>query len=46
VELLGPRPVYMMVGLLMAIGCLPVAALVMRLGGVRTLRPQPALAGA
>jgi MFS family permease len=42
VTLLGPRPVYAAVGLTMALGTMPVAALVMRLGGPRPLRaPQP-----
>jgi MFS family permease len=40
----GPRPVYAAVGVLMAIGALPAAALVVRLGGPRRLRPAPALA--
>jgi MFS family permease len=38
VTLVGPRPVYAAVGLTMAVGALPVAALVMRLGGPRRLR--------
>jgi MFS family permease len=38
VTLLGPRPVYALVGLAMALGALPVAALVLRLGGPRPLR--------
>jgi hypothetical protein len=42
VTLLGPRPVYAAVGLTMAIGTLPVAALVSRLGGPRRLRPAVA----
>jgi MFS family permease len=37
----GPRPVYAAVGLVMALGTVPVAALVYRLGGPRRLRPQP-----
>jgi predicted MFS family arabinose efflux permease len=44
VELLGPRPVYAAVGMTMALGTLPVAALVNRLGGMRPLRPLPAIA--
>jgi MFS family permease len=36
--LAGPRPVYAAVGLTMAVGVLPVAALVIRLGGLRRLR--------
>jgi predicted MFS family arabinose efflux permease len=44
VELLGPRPVYAAVGMTMALGTLPVAALVKRLGGMRPLRPLPAIA--
>jgi predicted MFS family arabinose efflux permease len=39
VTLVGARPVYAAVGLAMALGALPVAALVMRLGGPRRLRP-------
>jgi MFS family permease len=39
VSLAGARPVYAGVGLAMALGTLPVAALVMRLGGPRPLRP-------
>ncbi|MCW2953112.1 MAG: hypothetical protein JWQ48_2282, partial [Conexibacter sp.] len=35
----GARPVYAAVGLTMAVGTLPVAALVRRLGGLRALRP-------
>ena len=42
VGLVGARPVYAMVGLAMAIGTLPVAALVVRLGGPRALRPAAA----
>jgi MFS family permease len=41
VTLAGPRPVYAVVGLIMALGALPVAALVRRLGGPRRLRLQP-----
>jgi MFS family permease len=43
VTLLGPRPVYAAVGLTMAIGTIPVAALVKRLGGPRPLRPAVAV---
>jgi MFS family permease len=39
VGLVGARPVYAAVGLTMAVGTLPVAALVRRLGGLRALRP-------
>jgi MFS family permease len=42
VGLVGARPVYAVVGLTMALGTLPVAALVLRLGGLRALRPAPA----
>ena len=47
VALAGPRPVYVAVGLTMAAGALPVAALVRSLGGLRPLRPaaEPATAG-
>jgi MFS family permease len=38
VTLVGARPVYAAVGLTMALGTLPVAALVIRLGGPRALR--------
>jgi predicted MFS family arabinose efflux permease len=38
VEVLGPRPVYALVGVAMALGALPVAILVRRLGGLRPLR--------
>jgi MFS family permease len=38
VALAGARPVYAAVGLVMALGTLPVATLVMRLGGPRPLR--------
>jgi MFS family permease len=45
VTLAGARPVYAAVGLTMALGVLPVAALVLRLGGLRPLRPlRPGLA--
>ncbi|MEA2255818.1 MAG: hypothetical protein QOG35_1863 [Solirubrobacteraceae bacterium] len=40
VGLLGARPVYAAVGLTMALGTLPVAALVARLAAPRALRPQ------
>jgi MFS family permease len=42
----GPRPVYAAVGAVMALGAVPAAALVMRLGGPRRLRPAatPAVA--
>jgi hypothetical protein len=49
VGLAGARPVYAAVGLVMAIGTLPVATLVMRLGGPRPLRaiePEPEAAPA
>jgi MFS family permease len=39
VTLLGPQPVYALVGLTMALGTIPVATLVVRLGGPRALRP-------
>jgi MFS family permease len=39
VELLGARPVYAMVGTLMALGCMPIAMLLLRIGGPRRLRP-------
>jgi MFS family permease len=45
VSLAGARPVYAMVGLVMALGTLPLAMLVRRLGGprsLRVLRAQPA----
>jgi MFS family permease len=38
VTLVGPRPVYALVGVAMFLGALPVAALVLRLGGPRRLR--------
>lgn len=44
VGLLGPRPVYALVGIGVLIGCLPLVALVTRLGGPRALRPAPAIA--
>jgi MFS family permease len=44
VGLLGARPIYAAVGLTMALGTLPVAALVARLGGPQPLRPQAAAA--
>ncbi len=44
VTLAGPRPVYAVVGLIMALGALPVAALVRNLGGPRRLRLQPVAA--
>jgi MFS family permease len=43
VGLLGARPVYALVGMVMAIGAAPLAALVMRLGGPRPLRPGAAV---
>ncbi|MEA2229120.1 MAG: Transrane secretion effector, partial [Solirubrobacteraceae bacterium] len=46
VGLAGARPVYAAVGLTMALGTLPVAALVMRLGGPRPLRGGPVAAAA
>jgi hypothetical protein len=42
VTLVGARPVYAAVGLTMALGTLPVAALVLRLGGPRPLRLRAA----
>jgi MFS family permease len=42
VTLAGPRPVYALVGVAMALGTLPVAALVASLGGPRALRPAVA----
>jgi MFS family permease len=39
VGIAGARPVYAMVGLVMAVGTLPVATLVFRLGGPRSLLP-------
>lgn len=39
VTLAGTRPVYAAVGLTMALGTLPLAALIVRLGGLRPLRP-------
>jgi MFS family permease len=43
VEVMGPRNVYGAVGLMLAMGTLPVLTLVMRLGGPRSLRaPVPA----
>jgi MFS family permease len=42
VGLLGPQPVYAAVGIVMALGTIPVAALVRRLGGFRALRPAVA----
>ncbi len=44
VTLAGPRPVYALVGLVMAVGTLPVLSLVLRLGGPRRLSPMPAAA--
>jgi MFS family permease len=47
VGLVGARPVYAVVGLVLMLGTLPVAMLVMRLGGPRPLRavaPEPAAA--
>jgi MFS family permease len=46
VSLLGARPVYGMVGLVMALGAVPIATLVARLGGLRPLRRAPVLAPA
>ena len=45
VGLAGARPVYALVGLVMALGTVPVAMLVRRLGGLRSLRvlPYPAV---
>ena len=42
VTLAGARPVYAVVGLAMALGTIPVARLVVRLGGLRPLRPAMA----
>jgi MFS family permease len=44
VTLAGPRPVYALVGLVMALGTIPVAALVRHLGGPRRLRLRPVTA--
>ena len=47
VTLLGARPVYAIVGLVLVAGTVPVALLVMRLGGMRPLRaavPEPLVA--
>jgi MFS family permease len=44
VGLLGPRPVYALVGLGVMLGCLPLVALVGRLGGLRALRAEPGMA--
>ncbi|MEA2429315.1 MAG: hypothetical protein QOF37_2943 [Thermoleophilaceae bacterium] len=44
VQLLGPREVYGLVGLVLVLGTLPVATLVFRLGGPRALRAAPAAA--
>jgi MFS family permease len=41
---LGPSSTYALVGAGMALGCLPLVALVRRLGGVRPLRARPAVA--
>jgi MFS family permease len=41
VGLLGPRPVYGLVGVTMALAALPLAALVRRLGDAQPLRPAP-----
>lgn len=41
---LGPVHVYAVVGVALVLGCLPVLALVRDLGGVRPLRPAPAMA--
>jgi MFS family permease len=43
VEVLGPRPVYALVGAAMALGAIPVAVLVRRLGGPRPLRAEAAV---
>jgi predicted MFS family arabinose efflux permease len=42
VTVMGARPVYALVGVTMAIGAIPIAALVVSLGGLRPLRPAPA----
>jgi MFS family permease len=42
VGLLGSQPVYAAVGIVMALGTIPVAAFVRRLGGFRALRPAVA----
>jgi MFS family permease len=44
VGLVGSRPVYAVVGAVLAFGTLPVAMLVMRLGGPRPLRAAPVVA--
>jgi MFS family permease len=44
VEFLGARPVYAIVGTLMAVGCVPIALLLMQMGGPRRLRPALAAA--
>jgi hypothetical protein len=44
VAALGPRPVYALVGMGVLLGCLPLLALVRRLGGLRALRPAVAVA--
>jgi MFS family permease len=44
VTLCGPRLVYGLVGLGVLAGCIPTAALVRRLGGLRSLRPAVATA--
>jgi MFS family permease len=46
VGVLGPRPVYALVGLGLLLGCAPLAVLVRRLGGLRALRPGPLAATA
>jgi MFS family permease len=46
VGLVGARPVYAVVGMVLVLGTLPVAALVMRRGGPRSLRHTAALAPA
>jgi MFS family permease len=46
VSLAGARPVYAAVGVTMALGALPVAALVIRLGGPRPLRGESVAAAA
>jgi MFS family permease len=42
VGLMGARPVYALVGMVMTLGTIPVATLVFRLGGLRPLRAVPA----
>jgi hypothetical protein len=46
VQLLGAQPVYGLVGLVLVLGTLPVATLVVKLGGPRALRAAPVPAAA